>query len=106
MPIEKGSTKGYYPPYVFHTKHHDIKILFRGTYGWADAVDIPTNPETGKPVKWAIYNSFNKSFKYFRLQDNFNEVYELFEDDDTIQRKIDALSSIVKKNGGITIRML
>lgn len=103
-PTEKDSHIGYYPPYMFSTKHSYIKVLFSGTTMILNGA--PTNPKNQKPYKWALFDErAGKVTKFFAIQENWDEVFNLFEDDKTVQNQIDALTEIVNKEGGLTIHI-
>ena len=103
-PIEKGSHSGHYPPYSFSTKFRHIKVLFSGTT--LIFKDAPTNPKNQKPFKWALFDErIGKITKFFGIQENWNEVFNLFEDDENVQRQLDAITEIVNREGGLTIHI-
>lgn len=101
-------TKGYYPPYTFSTKDRNIKITFCGSYGYKEGINVPINPATGRPYKWAIYNNKTGEYiKFFAIQDrkSFEEIYQLFEDSDKVQRELDAMTALCKASGGLTFNV-
>lgn len=103
-PIEKGSNDGYYPPYMFSTKFPNIKVLFSGSK--FTLIGAPTNPKNQKPYKWALFDERNgKATKFFAIQENWDEVFNLFDNDENVQHKIDILTEIVNREGGLTIHI-
>ena len=94
---DKENKKGYYPPVIFPTKDRKKSIAFRGSYGFSDS-SIPVNPKTGKQYKWAIIDEDSlKVVRYFSIQDSFDEIVEMFKDDDKVQKQIDEFIAIAKR---------
>lgn len=101
---DKENHKGWYPPVRFSTKDMHLALVFCGHRMQLN--NAPINPDTNKPYKWALIDDRNrKVVKYYSGQSDCEEMYNLFKDDEEVQRMIDVISNRVKENGGITVEI-
>ncbi len=101
----EGRPTGKYPCVEFSTKNRNQKLLFAGFGFCFKSIKVRKD---GSPFKWCLVDNFEgRTITYYDLREveDLNAVFDLFEDDAIVQRQIDALSSIVKRDGGLTIKL-
>ena len=92
-----------FPCVVFSTAKKNQKLLFAGFKSSFVGSPIRAN---GKHMKWALYDeSLDDIIAYFDVSNEQHKqrVWNLFEDASAVQDKVDALSAIVRRDGGLTI---
>lgn len=85
-----------YPGLVFSTKYKNIKVIFAGH-----------QYVHGKEGKWCIFNTDTDKYpnNWINIKDDFNTIFELFEDTEIIQTQVDAITKMVNIMGGITVKV-
>lgn len=85
-----------YPGLFFSTKYNNIKVVFSGH-----------QYEHGEEGRWCIFNTDTDNYPtgWMSLKDNFDTIFELFEDTEKVQAWADAITKIVNAQGGITIEV-
>ena len=85
-----------YPGLFFSTKYDNIKVVFSGH-----------QYEHGEEGRWCIFNTDTDDYPtgWMSLKDNFDTIFELFEDTEKVQAWADAMTKIVNAQGGITIEV-
>ena len=85
-----------YPGLFFSTKYDNIKVVFSGH-----------QYEHGEDGRWCIFNTDTDDHPtgWMSLKDNFDTIFELFEDTEKVQAWVDAMTKIVNAQGGITIEV-
>lgn len=85
-----------YPGLFFSTKYNNIKVIFSGH-----------QYEHGEEGRWCIFNTDTDNYPtgWMNLKDNFDTIFELFEDTEKIQAWADAMTKIINAQGGITIEV-
>ena len=102
--VDREKHLGWYPPVRFSTKDMHLALVFCGHRMQLN--NAPINPSTNKPYKWALIDDRNlKVVKYYNAQCDGEEMYNLFKDDEEVQRMIDTISNKVKENGGIAVEI-
>ena len=91
--FEKGTG---YPGLFFSTKYKNIKVVFSGH-----------QYEHGEEGRWCIFNTDTDNYPtgWMKLKDNFDTIFELFEDTEKIQAWADGMTKIVNAQGGITLEV-
>lgn len=81
---------------MFSTKYKNIKVIFAGH-----------QYEHGKEGKWNIFNTDTDSYpsKWINIREDFDTIFELFEDTEIVQTQVDAITKMVNIMGGITIKV-
>ena len=102
---EDGRPTGKYPCVNFSTKNDRYVLMFAG----ANRVfkDSPVN-EKGRPAKWALYDEQEErvvEYYFLQREEDKRKVWSLFDDDAEIQSRIDLISTIVNRDGGISIHI-
>lgn len=85
-----------YPGLVLSTKYSNIKVVFSGH-----------QYEHGEEGRWCIFNTDTDNYPtgWMKLKDNFDTIFELFEDTEKIQAWADAMTKIINAQGGITLEV-
>ena len=85
-----------YPGLVLSTKYNNIKVIFSGH-----------QYEHGEKGRWCIFNTDTDNYPtdWINLKDNFDTIFELFEDTEKIQTLADTITKIVNAQGGIEIEV-
>ena len=85
-----------YPGLVFRTKYKNIKVIFAGH-----------QYEHGKEGKWCIFNTDTDNYpvNWINIREDFDTIFELFEDTEIIQNRVNAITKIVNVMGGITVKI-
>ena len=91
--FEKGTG---YPGLVLSTKYNNIKVIFSGH-----------QYQHGEEGRWCIFNTDTDTYPtgWMSLKNNFDTIFELFEDTEKIQAWADTMTKIVNAQGGITIEV-
>lgn len=83
-----------YPGLYFSTKRRDTKLIFAGH-----------QYECGENGKWTwFYDGMTKPEKWFKITSD-TSWYDMLEDDAVVQKQIDAITAIVQRDGGITVKL-
>lgn len=85
-----------YPGLVFSTKYKNIKVIFAGH-----------QYEHSKEGKWCIFNTDTDNYpvNWINIRENFDTIFELFEDTEIVQAHVDAITKMVNIMGGITVKV-
>ena len=85
-----------YPGLLFSTKYDNIKVLFSGH-----------QYEHGEGGKWCIINTDTNEYPtgWMSIKQNFDKIFDLFEDTERVQAWADAMTKIVNAQGGLTIQV-
>lgn len=83
-----------YPGLYYSTKRKDVNLVFSGH-----------QYECGESGKWTWFKEGSpKSDNWFSITKD-NSWYEMLQDDAVVQKKIDAITALVNRDGGITIKV-
>ena len=85
-----------YPGLVFSTKYKNIKVLFAGH-----------QYKHGKEGKWCIFNTDTDNYpkNWINIGEDFDTIFELFQDTEIIQTHVDAITKIINNMRGTTIKV-